>query len=522
MRKKTPAIFAFLLLSCLPPLISAQEDSAVYVIRDFNFNVIGRTRPFAIMYQGEFKRDEEFQGIDSLEKYIRDKTQHLLNQRVLEEASITYTLGEAERDGKIPVNLLITIKDTWNIIAVPYPKYDSNTGFELIIKARDYNFFGTMNPLRIDLGYKYDESGKNSVVFEIDSDTPFRALGYNWNLDFDHVFSYRPDVEEPFYYKNATGLSMELPFRRTTFTFGFEESFLFNEENSDRNKARGYGNFQNGPYMSSELYTSWKIPTGLEIADYGELTYTPEVSASFNHEFKEHPLDSIRIGPFLNFNQSLGFGQIDWIGNYRRGFEVSLRNSYNYDFYKTNRNVEGLDITFSCSGTGHFIITDSFGISGRIQYRQWFYHDPAFNESAGDVLRGLLDKSVQADYMLSLNLDFPVKILSFLPSQWFGKPKLRLFDFDFHISPVIDLALYHDPETETAFSPRNILASGGMEFIVFPAFMRSLYLRLSFAWNLVEHINNPSGSYLPSWLPVIPKLPGGDNREIILVIGHHY
>jgi hypothetical protein len=521
LKKKSSPFLIVLFLFCISPLFSAQEASAVYVIRSFDFNITGRSRPFALIYQGEFREGEELRGGGALEKYIRDKTQLLLNQRVLEEVRIEYTLGEPEAEGKIPVNLLITVKDTWNIIAVPYPKYDSNTGFELIIKARDYNFLGTMNPLRLDIGYTHNENKQNSILFELDSDTPFTAWGYNWNLNFDHFFSYRPDVDEPFYYKNATGLEMELPFRATTFTFGFEESFVLNEENDDRYKNSN-GNFQEGPYMSSQLYTSWKIPTGLEIAKYGELTYTPELSARFNHEFPDHPLDEIRIGPFIKLNHSIGFNRVDWIGNYRSGFNVSMYNSYNYDFHASGAEEKKIDIEYSFSGAGHFIIADTFGISTRLRFRHWFYHDPPYYDKAADALRGILDKSVSADYMLSLNLDFPFKILSFLPSRWFGTSKLRFFDFDLHLSPVFDLALYHDPDTETAFDPRNMLASGGLEFIVFPAFMRSLYIRLSLAWNFVESINNPGGSYLPSGLPVIPKLPGGDNREIFVGIGHHY
>jgi hypothetical protein len=378
-----------------------------------------------------------------------------------------------------------------------------------------------MNPLRIDLGYTYDENGNNTVIFEIDSDTPFKALGYSWNLNFDHIFSYRPDVEEPFYYKNITGLSMELPFKATTFTFGFEESFIINEENEDRHKP-AYGDYQNGPYMASKFYTSWEIPTGLNMAEYGELTYTPEISAAFNHEFPNSPLDEIRLGPFMNFNHSLGFDRINWIGNYRRGFDVSADNAYSYDFHKYTENQKRLNLEYSLSGIGHFIITDKFGISGRLQFRHWFFHDPDYYDKAGDALRGILDKAVHADYMLSLNLDFPVLILRFLPSQWFGISKFRFVDFDLHFSPIVDLALYHDPGTGTAFNPKNILASGGVELIAFPAFMRSLYIRISIAWNWVEAINDPEGSYLPTGLPVIPKLPGGDNREIFFGIGHHY
>jgi hypothetical protein len=522
LKKKPGHIFLFLLLFFVSGFSAAQEDTGVmYVIRTLDFNITGRTRPFAIIDTGEFKEGEEIRGTANLEKYIRDKTQLLVNQRVLEEVRIDYTLGQAEGDGKIPVDLLITVKDTWNLIGVPYPKYDTNSGFELIIKARDYNFLGTMYPLRIDLGYKYDEKSKNSVVFEIDSDTPFTALGYNWNLDFDHLFSYRPDVEESLYYKNVTGLSMEFPFKTTTFTFGFEESLTLNEENDDKYKAQ-YGDFQKGPYMASKLYTQWEIPTGFDVADYGELTYTPEISATFNYGFPKYPLDEFRLGPFLKFNHSLGFNRINWIGNYRRGFDVSTENTYNYNFHKIEKNEKNFDIDYSISGTGHFIIADNLGISGRLQFHHWFYHDPDYYDKAGDALRGILDKSVHADYMLSLNLDFPIRVFRFLPSQWFGTSKLRLFDFDLHFSPVIDLALYHDPDSETTFSPKNMLASGGVELIVFPAFMRSLYIRASIAWNFVKSVNSPGGSYLPSGLPVIPKLPGGDNREIFIGIGHHY
>ncbi|MDR2143968.1 MAG: hypothetical protein LBP29_06335, partial [Treponema sp.] len=403
----------------------------------------------------------------------------------------------------------------------PYPKYDTNSGFELIIKARDYNFFGTMSALRLDLGYKYDENNRNSVVFEIDTDTPFTALGYNWNVNFDHSFNYRPDAAEPYYYKNVTGLSVDLPLKKTTFTFGFEESFTLNEENADRYRDN-YGEFQNGLYTTSEFFGSWKIPTGFNAGDYGELTYTPRISTVFNHGFSEWPLDEFRLGPFMNLGQTLGFNRINWIENYREGFDVSADNSYTLDFHRTENGRDILDLDYSISGIGHFIISDSFGISTRLRFRQWFYSDPEYHNSAGDALRGILDRAVHADYMLSLNLDFPVRLFRFTPSRWFRQDWMRFFDFEMHFSPVIDLALYHDPSSGTSFDFKNILVSGGAELIVFPAFMRSLYIRASIAWNLREYINSPSGSYLPSGLPVIPKLPGGDNREIFIGIGHHY
>ncbi|MDR2144058.1 MAG: hypothetical protein LBP29_06790, partial [Treponema sp.] len=159
---KYPVFFFGIFLQLGTGFLAAQnrpsgDDQRIYVISGFDFSVKGRTRPFAIINNGEFRAGEEIRGLANLEKYVKDKTQLLVNQRVLEKAGIEYTLSDPGDDGKIPVRLFISVEDTWNIIAVPYPKYDTNSGFELIIKARDYNFFGTMSALRLDLGYKYDE-----------------------------------------------------------------------------------------------------------------------------------------------------------------------------------------------------------------------------------------------------------------------------------------------------------------------------------------------------------------------------
>jgi hypothetical protein len=168
-------------------------------------------------------------------------------------------------------------------------------------------------------------------------------------------------------------------------------------------------------------------------------------------------------------------------------------------------------VTFRFNGTGYFVISDFFGISSRLSYRHWVYHDPEYYEHAGDYLRGIMDKAICSDYMLSLNMDFPFRVLVFAPSKWFTDWKTVFFDFELQASPIIDLALYHDPKAGISFSPRNIAASGGLEFMVFPVFSRSFYIRLSFAWNLREFITAR---------PV--RFPGGENREIFFGTGLFY
>jgi hypothetical protein len=523
-QKKMPlsvqGICVFLVVLFFGPLyLSAQEaepdteqsapDSKVFVIQNIDFEITGQTRPFALLYNGEIKKGEILYGSANLDKYIKDKTQLLINQRSLEEARIEYSLGDPDESGNIPVNLLIITRDTWNIIAIPRPQYDPNMGslgWDITIKARDYNFLGSMNPLRVDFGYSHDNHDsnnvKNSFKAEIDSNTPFSLFGLNWNLNFDHFFDYTFDY--PFYYKNITGLAMELPIRLTTITFNTEHSINVFEKNDERYWPVS-GKYFDGVYNAVDFSASWKIPTGLQVYDYGELTYTPSIALNTPYNFPRWPLDDIRKGPFIPISQILGFNKVDWIQNYRKGFDVSFVSTNTYNFFKNDWNHN-----LSFSSAGHFIITDFFGISARVQYRHWFYDEPEDYAGAGNALRGILDSHIYANYMLSTNLDLPFRLFIFLPSQWLKNSKLKFFDFEFHVSPILDLALYHDPKTDTPFNFQNMLVTGGAEFIVFPYFMRSLYLRFSVAWNLREAVKSKT------------FFPDGPNREFSLMIGHHY
>jgi hypothetical protein len=489
----------------LPP---GDEKQPVYYIREIRFIRTGLTRSFALRLYGELREGEVITGKENLDRYIDLKTRLLLNQRVLESVTITYETGEAEPDGLLPVDLTVTTIDTWNIIALPYPKFDTNTGLEFIFKARDYNFLGTMNPLRIDLGAKMDaeyvERGffsnldRLSYVFEIDSDTPIKALGYLWNLNFDHFFSYTHG--EPLSYKNNTGLSIDLPVSFTTLTLGFEESFMLHEENEERYQETYGKYFADQWYMSSELYAALKIPLGFTVGPYGGLNYTPRLTGKLNYR-PGGDIGDLRRGPTLTFLHSLGFGKINWVNNFRDGVDASLSNSMGYNFFSA-----AWEKTIALDAAGHFPLSSFFAISGRLQYQHWFdrYHD-----NAGIILRGLLNKSLAADYLLSLNLDFTFQVFRFLPSQWLQNPNLHIFDFEFHASPFLDLAMVRDPVRNIQFNPRDMIAAGGIECIVFPFAMRSIYVRFSIGFNLREFFKTG-------------KLPEGDGRELFIGLGHHY
>jgi hypothetical protein len=458
-------------------------EQSIFIINSFNYNIKGRTLPFVLNTKAEFKKGEEIIGKTHFAKFIKDKKQLLINERVLkDDVRVEYTIGELTQDGKYPVDLEIYVEDTFNIIALPYPKYDSNNGFSLTIKARDYNFLGSMEPFRVDLGYKYDQEGRTTISLMLDSGLPFQAFGLNWFFDFDNYFDYRPEFSEPFYFKNRSAISVDIPIQRTTLNLWFAESFFWNEENADTDKPK-LGDVQEGLYMSSYPRVSWKIPTGLEIGDYGELTYNPRLYAIINHEISPWELSYDRIGPTLHFTHSLYFGKINWIGNFRKGLSLNLNNSYSYDFYYLRRDWDPWGYSYSIIAKGYFmLVEDLVGVSSRFSHYHWINTS---SDSAGDVLRGIFDRDVSAEYIMTFNFDLDVRAIRMKPYEWLANNKLmRILGFDVHLNPFFDMAWYKPPSEPSEFKRENLLFGAGFEMIIYPHRFRSMFLRISVGWDV--------------------------------------
>jgi len=455
------------------------NNEEIYIINSFSYNVDGKTQIYAINYIDKISIGHEITGEDNLEKYIQDKTQLLLNERIFDSVTIEYIIGQPLDNEKIPVDLIIHVKDSANIIIIPYPQYSSNDGLGISFKIRNYNFFGTMNPLKIDLGYQRDNEGYNTFAFLLETNVPFYLLGHYWNFIFENEFHYRPDVKESFFYNNTTGLTLEFPIKNTTITAGFIENFLLNDENK-RRYWTGYGQFQEGFYMSSTPFISWEIPTGFEIFDLGEIIYTPQLSVTFIHEFQQFPIEWFRKGPYFEFTHNLEFSRINWIGNFRSGLSFNINNSVIYNLYKSQNDIQPWDTNLEISGIWHSIINENIGISTCLMYQHWFFSD--YHEEAGDVLRGILDKDLNANYMLSYNFEINFKVLEFRPSVWFDKNSFRYFNFDLHLVPIFAAALYNDPVNDISFDIKNIILCGGFEFLIFPQMWRSFLLRASIAF----------------------------------------
>jgi len=416
-----------------------QSDTGLFVIESFFFNIDGITRQNALIKAGGLKTGEELSGFSALERYIQDKTQLLYNQRALENVSLDYSVGQINGEGKYPVDVFVNVKDTNNFFIFPDPQYSTNYGLGLSLLLVHNNFFGTLSSFKTEIGYKYDEYGQSNYISSMETDVYLRFFEINWNLLFFNEFKYRPYLEKPLYYRNAAGLSADLPFSYFTFTPGVNFSLILNDEMRINN------------------------------ASYGGYDY-------------------------LFFGPEIKFSHINWIGNFRKGFLISINQFYYYYFYINKDERSPWGILNIISAVAYLKFTDFFGASSRLMFRHWAISSSS--NRAGSVLRGIPDKDVHANMMLSLNLDFPFRVFMFRPSEWFNYKKLEFFNFDLHLVPVVDTAVYRHPSIKAENVYDNILVSGAIEAVVYPQKFRSFCFRISYGKNLRDIDNGKYELYI--------------------------
>lgn len=121
--------------------LTAEVFAATYTIRSYTFNIKGKTNDSALSeFVGE--PGATFSTLEELEQHVADKRQQLYNKRIFHEVGFSYTIEDMGGD-VFMADVVIYIDDARTFIILPFPKYDSNYGFELKVKAIDSNFMGT-------------------------------------------------------------------------------------------------------------------------------------------------------------------------------------------------------------------------------------------------------------------------------------------------------------------------------------------------------------------------------------------
>lgn len=480
--------------------ISFPETLNGFRITTVTYQIEGLTRVYPLKKAVPVDTDSVFPDEYALTSYVADLKKQLENQRVLESVDVALSFGTALSDGTIPVSLSIHTIDTWNIIGLPYPKYDSNNGFQLKMKLKDYNFFGSMQVLNADVIYELDTMGESQFATNLDFSIPFSFMGYgmNWTNDFNVTV---PVGEKPeFTFKSGADISIPLSF--ASLVVGIDDNLHIN----DRNATELY--IDDPVYFATTVYM--RLPIVLYTLDYfGDLVWSPNASVSSNADPDgiDHP--DLK-GPSYNWGYSVSFGRIDWSGNFRKGFSFDIGNSWSWNAY----NKQPIALSIDATAKGYYSAFDSIGVSTRI--KSFYNFRNSVSGGRGSVMRGILDDRIETDTAISFNLDLPVKIMHVNFPEITGVKWTRFVSFDMHASPFLDVSLTHDPKTDKFFDPDDGWYSAGLELIVFPMKMRSIYGRISLGFDLAELLANDFD------FGARAVRDGDDINEVFIGIGMEY
>ena len=120
---------------------------------------------------------------------------------------------------------------------MPYPSFNSNTGFKFKLKAKDTNFLGSMESMSGDFNFAIDtkenKTPEYKFGFNIDFDTPFKLGVFEVNWINSHELYYTIGENTP-EWDLKTGLEFVLPLEKCSLNFNFYQSFIRNldyEEN---------------------------------------------------------------------------------------------------------------------------------------------------------------------------------------------------------------------------------------------------------------------------------------------------
>ena len=490
--------FLYVLLGCMAvfgqEVITAedlQEDRFIISdndrirISEFLFDITGQTQPYAITKNLDLTEQPEYYTPSEFEFYIKDLNQQLKNLRVMVDTDITVEYERTET-GFIDARVTIHGRDTWNILVLPGPKYNSNTGVSLKLKYKDENFLGSLEPFYVDFVFAQNkdlEEGISRPGIDVATSVtyPFFWKNLNWDLDLSLDANLPFRKSETYEFNVTTGLGTSIPIKDIlSFDFGTKFGMHRFDRDDDNNIYVG-----DEMYWNNQFYLN--VPITIYDFDYwGELEYTPNVSININWDMDKIVNEDLK-GPSLSFGHSVSFGRVDWLGNNRQGVSTSLNNSFGYNF-----NTKKLTMNLSTSLKGYYAPLEWLGITAKAGwfYNFYKYDNTSFTgdvDSAGGDIRGILDYRIKTESALYFGFDLPVTVLHFDAEKIFnGNKILSIFGFDLQLSPFFDFMLTHDPKTDRWYDFRDGWYGGGLQIIAHPHKWRSYQVRACVGFDLSE------------------------------------
>ena len=400
----------FLILLC--PLFSER-----YQISEVSYTLDG-TRERDLRRVVPVNTDRIFESKEELDSYLEDLQQRLINTRAFQDVQIeSFELGNSSdtdftENRSKPVSLQITAHDSKHLLILPYPKYDSNDGLIFKIKAKDVNFFGTMNTMNAGIfaGIKEDTATGNqnlTMGAEFNYSYPFyfRDFLCSWNNNFE--LKYTRGVEELEFW-SGTGLTFELPFQRFSLVLDLSEQ---------ANRDLEYVQFDDVQYFTSDI--NFSVPVKIfDIENWGFVFWKPFIDGKVSYDRDGISIKNDDIAsPVISAGQEVSTSRINWYGNFREGFSASIGHSAGYDFMQ-----EEFEPRFFAELQA-FKCNKYLGFNSRLTA----FVTKSNRGKVGNLIRGVRDeqkylyspelelktpKALKSPSAIVLNVDFPVHLIT--------------------------------------------------------------------------------------------------------------
>lgn len=467
-----------------------------YRIAAVDYVIDGRTRQWILDDLLDLDIGLEFASLEALEAHLERQQQVLINQRALQDADVDYVLGDLDEESVTAVSVTVTTDDTWNLIVLPYFRYDSNTGLLLSVRGRDYNLFGTLQEFAIDFDYERTDDDEDLFTVAFNFSLPFNLFEQRWRLIGDQKLEIK---DGEFDFELSTGLGYAFDWVGLGWEAVYTQTYNYL---TDDDEGDDY-------YFTSRFGLGTSLDTPVHLPGFGVLQYRPGVYTQTS--YRPDGISEEREGVSAGFDHRLSAGGFDWVGNYRRGRTVRLGNDNEYNITKDEWDAE---INFRVSVYRPLWqpspevwpkagVSASFSSFYLIDGADIDLDDPddTQDDAARDA-RGVADDAMNGDLGVFLNLDAVVTV-------WTLEP---IFEAQFGV--FFDVAYVRDLrgdfyESSSFDAERDLKYGAGIELIGFPLFARSLYLRGSLGFDLrrVAEGEDPLD---------------GNVREIFIGLGHHY
>ncbi|RKX97620.1 MAG: hypothetical protein DRZ90_05640 [Spirochaetes bacterium] len=416
--------------------LSAQEQTLENRVESIVFVIDGNTREPAIRRYVDIKEGDVFSSEEEMLRIAEREKQDLVNYRVFK--NVTMDINELSRS-EDTVNWRITygVKDSWTLLPIPYPKYDSNRGFRIGLKTYYDNAFGTMTDAYLGLGMDIrtnDTTGKMEIG-EWVINPAWRRIKLG-TMYFDVDFTQR--YSEEIYDGGTPAENYNYGYLQTTLSIGSIIDFF---------------------------PTDWYY------------NFRPTFFFRYGYKNIGNP-DNVRVEPFnFSWDHNGGWGRVDWVNNLRTGQNYNLGHSIRLVVDPDTNDFQVIN-DLNLTGTYYLPFALNFNYYGRAMA---FASFNGRRSAVGSMLRGVADDSMSGDFGFVFNSTLGIRFWR-LEGIW-----------DAQIHPFFDVGM---AIPESGFSPdRDIRYGGGFDLVLFLDALPSLVARATIGADLGQYNWNEWDKY---------------------------